>query len=85
MLNSVAIKIGAAVAIIALLIGYGYFKGKSASETRQLKDTVKAHETGKAIKTIVDQLGPYDLCIALDGLPDDCAQLRGVGQSAEGK
>ncbi|MGL4490506.1 MAG: hypothetical protein ACRCU5_13800 [Rhizobiaceae bacterium] len=85
MLHSLAVKLIAGAAIIALVFGYAYFAGRNADEVKELKDTVKAHETRDEVKRRVEALSDYELCVELGRLPDDCAQLRGLDKAAKGK
>ena len=72
------IVFGGVVAIAGLLFAGGYQKGRSDGRISQLKDTVQAHENRKVIDQTVGGLNGYDLCRQLGGLPDECAELRGV-------
>jgi len=78
-------KIAAAIIIGAVLVGAGYIKGRSDGKLRQMKDTVEAVQNRGVIDNAVSKLGDYSLCIRLGGLPDDCAQLRGMDSTAAGK
>ena len=66
------------IALVSALYGAGYYKGRSDGRIAQLKDTVQAHENRKIIDETVGGLNGYDLCRQLGGLPDECAELRGV-------
>lgn len=79
------IVFGGAVAIAGLLFAGGYQKGRSDGRISQLKATVQAHENRKSIDQAVDDLNGYDLCRDIGGLPDECAELRGLDQAAEGQ
>jgi hypothetical protein len=76
---------GVALTILAGAYGTGYFKGRADGRTAQLKQAVKAYETRNGIDTVVDGLGSQQLCIELGGLPDECAQLRGLDQATQGQ
>jgi hypothetical protein len=78
-------KIAAAVIIGAVLVGAGYIKGRSDGKLRQMKDTVEAIQNRGVINNEVSKLGDYSLCLRLGGMPDDCAQLRGMDSTAGGK
>lgn len=79
----------AALAFVGFLasatFGVGYYKGQAAGKAQQLKQAVKAYETRNGIETIVDGLGHQQLCIELGGLPDQCAELRGLDQATKGQ
>lgn len=73
----------AAGAIVASLAAFpaGYLKGRSDGRLTQLQDTVKAYQARKDIDHAVTDLGAYDRCLELGGLPNDCKQLRGLEQA----
>ena len=73
------------IALVSALYGAGYYKGRSDGRISQLKATVQAHENRKSIDQAVDDLNGYDLCRDIGGLPDECAELRGLDQAAEGQ
>jgi hypothetical protein len=78
-------KIAAAIIVAAVLVGAGYIKGRSDGKLRQMKDTVEAVQNRGVINNEVSKLGDYSLCLRLGGMPDDCAQLRGMDAAPQGK
>jgi hypothetical protein len=78
-------KIAAAIIVGAVLVGAGYIKGREDGKLRQMKDTVEAVQNRGVINNEVSKLPDYSLCIRLGGLPDDCAQLRGMDATPQGK
>lgn len=68
---------GAAVAI-GLAFGAGYVKGLAAGRIDQLQDTIEAYEDRNGVDETVEGYDRVALCIELGGLPDECAELRGV-------
>ncbi|RUX03176.1 MAG: hypothetical protein E5V51_00120 [Mesorhizobium sp.] len=78
-------KLGAAAAICAALLLVGYTKGRSDGRVAVLVDTVKAYKKRTDVDAKVHDLDAADLCVELGGVRDECEQLRGVDQAAEGK
>jgi hypothetical protein len=78
-------KVAIAVLVAAALFSAGYFKGRSAGKIQQMKETVEAVQNRGVIDNEVIKLGDYSLCLRLGGLPDDCAQLRGMESTTKGK
>lgn len=77
-----------AVAVFALVAGaaiIGYVKGNSAGRIEQLQDTVEAYEKRKGIDNAVSGVNRYRVCVDLGGVRDECEQLRGVDEAAEGE
>lgn len=78
-----------AVALAAALLGgvylYGYQRGEQAARVEQLQDTVQAYLERNRIDDEVDAADRYAVCVELGGMPDDCARLRGVDETAQGK
>lgn len=75
----------AGLAFLGLVFGAGYWKGNTDGRVRVLADTVKAHQKREGIDDAIGSLDDVSLCIELGGVPDECAQLRGLEETAEGK
>lgn len=76
------------VAVILGALGFAYYKGATDKqrqlELRALEAEVKAEKMRREIDNETENLGDYDLCIELGGLPEDCKQLmRGMGETSE--
>ena len=67
---------------IAVVAGGAYWKGLQAGKVQGLKDTVQAYKNREQVDENINRLGAYDLCIELGGLPEQCAELRGVDSGA---
>lgn len=64
----------------------GFFYGGRRSREAALQNAVIAFQAREKINHGVENMRDVDLCIALGGLPDDCAAiLRGMGEAAEGE
>lgn len=78
-------KVVAVFALVASAAIVGYVKGNSAGRVEQLQDTVEAYEKRKGIDNAVSSVDRYRVCVDLGGMPDECQQLRGLDEAAEGK
>lgn len=79
--------IGGAI-VVLMIIGsywYVYHLGYSAAQTDTLKASVEAYKKRGGIDEDVKNLGDYQLCLELGGLPSDCEQLRRVVPSTQDK
>lgn len=72
-----------AVAVFAFgLTMAGYMKGRSDGKIEQLKGSVEAYQERGDIDNETRNLGDYDLCLRVGGLPDQCDELRRLEQAA---
>ena len=78
-------KVVAVFALVGAAAIVGYVKGNGAGRIEQLQDTVEAYEKRKGIDNAVSGVNRYQLCVDLGGLRDECEQLRGVDEAAEGE
>lgn len=70
------------VAIIAFGLTYvGYQKGRYDGRIEQLKGSVEAYQERGDIDNETRNLGDYDLCLRVGGLPDQCDELRRLDQA----
>jgi hypothetical protein len=69
--------IGAA-AVIAAVYSFGRYNGVQSGKVEQMKDTVEAVTNRSVIDAKTRSLPDYDKCIAIGGMPDTCAELRGM-------
>lgn len=75
-----------AIAILALGIAVmGYLKGRYDGRVELLNATVRNYEKRAKVDGTVENLGRFDLCISLGGVPDECSRLRGVEKTAKGQ
>ena len=73
------------VLIIAAAIG-GFFMGKRTENTNRMKADNTAFQQSHEVENEVEALNPYQRCLALGGLPDECKVfLRGLDKTTESK
>ena len=73
------------VLIIAAAIG-GFFMGKRTENTNRMKADNTAFQQSHEVENEVEALTPYDRCLAIGGLPDECKiLLRGLDKTTESK
>ena len=73
------------VLIIAAAIG-GFFMGKRTENTNRMKADNTAFQQSHEAENEVEALTPYNRCLALGGLPDECKVfLRGLDKTTESK
>lgn len=73
------------VLIIAAAIG-GFFMGQRAEKQKLLEAANAAFKNSSEVENEVETLTPYDRCLALGGVPDECkVLLRGLDKTAKGQ
>ncbi|MHC5308200.1 hypothetical protein [Bartonella sp. LJL80] len=73
------------ILVLAAFIG-GFFYGRSYQHTSMLENTVQAFQNREAIDHETSLLSTLDACIAIGGLPNECAiLLRGLDSTTKGK
>ena len=73
------------ILIIAAAIG-GFFMGKRTENTNRMKADNTAFQQSHEVENEVEALNPYQRCLALGGLPDECKVfLRGLDKTTESK
>jgi len=73
------------VLIIAAAIG-GFFMGKRTENINRMKADNTAFQQSHEVENEVEALNPYNRCLALGGLPDECKVfLRGLDKTTESK
>ncbi|MBI0002366.1 hypothetical protein H3S83_11080 [Bartonella sp. W8122] len=73
------------VLIIAAAIG-GFFMGKRTENTNRMKADNTAFQQSHEVENEVEALNPYQRCLAVGGLPDQCKiLLRGLDKTTESK
>lgn len=73
------------VLIIAAAIG-GFFMGKRTENTNRMKADNTAFQQSHEVENEVEALTPYNRCLAVGGLPDECKVfLRGLDKTTESK
>lgn len=75
------------VLVLAILglIGYGYMKGIENERLKTLKDSADALRSRGDINQTIRNMDDYHACITVGGLPDECAELRRMGEESETK
>jgi hypothetical protein len=63
----------------------GEHDGRSQAAVERLEADVEAYVKREGIDHEVDGMDRYRICLDLGGLPDQCGQLRGVAEAAEGE
>lgn len=73
------------VLIIAAAIG-GFFMGKRTENTNRMKADNTAFQQSHEVENEVEALNPYQRCLAIGGVPDECKiLLRGLDKTTESK
>ena len=73
------------VLITAAAIG-GFFMGKRTENTNRMKADNTAFQQSHEVENEVEALNPYQRCLAVGGLPDECkVLLRGLDKTTQGK
>ena len=73
------------ILIIAAAIG-GFFMGKRTENTNRMKADNTAFQQSHEVENEVEALNPYQRCLAVGGLPDECKVfLRGLDKTTESK
>ena len=73
------------VLIIAAAIG-GFFMGKRTENTNRMKADNTAFQQSHEAENEVEALNPYQRCLAIGGVPDECKiLLRGLDKTTESK
>ncbi len=73
------------VLIIAAATG-GFFMGQRAEKQKLLEAANAAFKNSSEVENEVEALNPYQRCLAIGGLPDECkVLLRGLDKTTQGK
>ena len=73
------------VLIIAAAIG-GFFMGQRAEKQKLLEAANAAFKNSSEVENEVEALNPYQRCLAIGGVPDECKiLLRGLDKTTQGK
>ncbi|MHC5307492.1 hypothetical protein [Bartonella sp. LJL80] len=77
-------RIGFLALLFAAAFISGFFYGRSYQHKATLQSVVEAFQTREEIDHETSDLSPIDACIAIGGLPNECAALlRRVESSTE--
>ena len=82
------LSIAIAIIIVAILaVGYsGIVIGQRLEKQRSLEAANAAFQKSREVENEVEALNPYQRCLAVGGVPDECKVfLRGLDKTTEGK
>ena len=82
------LSIAIAIIIVAILaVGYsGIVIGQRLEKQRSLEAANAAFQKSREVENEVEALNPYQRCLAVGGLPDECKiLLRGLDKTTQGK
>ncbi|WP_295894979.1 hypothetical protein [uncultured Bartonella sp.] len=77
----------AVIAVVTIAAGYGgFFMGQRAEKQKWIEAANAAFENSHEVENEVEALNPYQRCLAVGGLPDECkVLLRGLDKTAKGQ
>ena len=80
---SIAIAI---IIVVILAVGYsGIVIGQRLEKQKSLEAANAAFQKSREVENEVEALNPYQRCLALGGLPDECKiLLRGLDKTTQG-
>ncbi len=74
------------IAIIIALIVVAFCIGQETEKQKSLKAAITAFENSHEVENEVEALTPYQRCLAIGGLPNECeVLLRGLDKTTQGK
>ena len=74
------------IAVIIALIVVAFCIGQETEKQKSLKAAITAFENSHEVENEVEALTPYDRCLAIGGVPDECkVLLRGLDKTTQGK
>ena len=79
-------RLSSAIAIIIALIVVAFCIGQETEKQKSLKAAITAFENSHEVENEVEALNPYNRCLALGGVPDECkVLLRGLDKTTQGQ
>ena len=77
----------AVIAVVTIAAGYGgFFMGQRSENQKLFEAANAAFENSHEVENEVEALNPYQRCLALGGVPDECKiLLRGLDKTPQGK
>ena len=77
----------AIIIVVILAVGYsGIVIGQRLEKQKSLEAANAAFQQSREVENEVEALNPYQRCLALGGLPDECqVLLRGLDKTTESK
>ena len=80
------ITIAIIIVVIFAAVSGGIFIGQRLEKQRSLEAANAAFQKSREVENEVEALNPYQRCLALGGVPDECKiLLRGLDKTAQGK
>ena len=80
------ITIAIIIVVIVAAISGGIFIGQELQKQKSLAAANAAFEKSHEVENEVEALTPYQRCLAIGGVPDECKiLLRGLDKTAQGK
>ena len=74
------------IAVIIALIVVAFCIGQETEKQKLLKASITAFENSHEVENEVEALTPYQRCLAVGGVPDECKiLLRGLDKTAKGQ
>ena len=74
------------IAVIIALIVVAFCIGQETEKQKSLKAAITAFENSHEVENEVETLNPYQRCLAIGGVPDECkVLLRGLDKTTESK
>ena len=80
------ITIAIIIVVIVAAVSGGIFIGQELQKQKSLKAAITAFENSHEVENEVEALNPYQRCLAVGGVPDQCKiLLRGLDKTTQGK
>ncbi|WP_295963787.1 hypothetical protein [uncultured Bartonella sp.] len=79
-------RLSITIAVIIALIVVAFCIGQETEKQKSLKAAITAFENSHEVENEVEALNPYQRCLAIGGVPDECKVfLRGLDKTTQGK
>ena len=79
-------RLSMTIAVIIALIVVAFCIGQETEKQKSLKAAITAFENSHEVENEVEALNPYQRCLAIGGVPDECKiLLRGLDKTTQGK
>ena len=79
-------RLSTAIAITIALIVVVFCIGQETEKQKSLKAAIAVYENSREVENEVEALTPYQRCLAIGGVPDECKiLLRGLDKTTQGK
>ena len=77
----------AVIAVVTIAAGYGgFFMGQRSENQKWIEAANAAFENSHEVENEVEALTPYQRCLAIGGVPNECrVLLRGLDKTTQGK